>query len=319
MATRGCTSSAASRVAQVRLMSCTVNAVDTRLGAARLETTVQVPRLEWRTGPSRERQPALHPGGACRSLRGGLASLADSQGRHADTRHRHGCLRGLGLSFPVEQLATDPLKLPADIQLAPVQVHRGPGQADHLALAQAHHENQHVRGIERILIPLRRLQELARFLGCPRLPAICCRRLASERTIRDAWTILCSALTNAVTEELIPRNVASLAHVSKPHMRKVKPWRSSDIVSPLGGHPCAQHWQVSLSLLSQPRTSRKVSLSSGAAARRRVRRSPRRALPLSGPPGAPAPHQPAVADQSCYRRPLRLGSAPARNWPQPRQ
>jgi hypothetical protein len=83
--------------------------------------------------------------------------------------------------------------------------------------------------------------------------------------------------------------------------------------------PCAQHWQVSLSLLSQPRTSRKVSLSSGAAARRRVRRSPRRALPLSGPPGPPAPHQPAVADQSCYRQPLRLGSASASYWPQTRQ
>jgi integrase len=35
---------------------------------------------------------------------------------------------------------------------------------------------------------------------------------------------LCSTLTNAVTEELIPRNVARLAHVSKPRKRKVKPW-----------------------------------------------------------------------------------------------
>ena len=52
----------------------------------------------------------------------------------------------------------------------------------------------------------------------------CCRQIASERTIRDAWTILCSALTNAVTEELIPKNVAGLLHVSKPRKRKVKPW-----------------------------------------------------------------------------------------------
>jgi len=44
---------------------------------------------------------------------------------------------------------------------------------------------------------------------CAKVPATCCRRLASERTIRDAWTILCSALTNAVTEELVPKNVAS--------------------------------------------------------------------------------------------------------------
>jgi hypothetical protein len=52
----------------------------------------------------------------------------------------------------VEELTAHPLKLPADIQLNQVQVHRGPGQADHLALAQAHHEDQHVRGVERITI-----------------------------------------------------------------------------------------------------------------------------------------------------------------------
>ena len=63
---------------------------------------------------------------------------------------------------------------------------------------------------------------------CAKVPPICCRRLASERTIRDAWTILCSALTNAVTEELIPKNVASLAHVSKPRKRKVKPWTAEE-------------------------------------------------------------------------------------------
>jgi integrase len=58
--------------------------------------------------------------------------------------------------------------------------------------------------------------------------AYCCRQLASERTIRDAWTILCSALTNAVTEELIPKNVASVAHVSKPRKRRVKPWTAEE-------------------------------------------------------------------------------------------
>ena len=59
---------------------------------------------------------------------------------------------------------------------------------------------------------------------CAKVPSACCRQLASERTIRDAWTILCSALTNAVTEELIPKNVAGLLHVSNPRKRKVKPW-----------------------------------------------------------------------------------------------
>ena len=54
--------------------------------------------------------------------------------------------------------------------------------------------------------------------------AHCCRQIASERTIRDAWTVLCSALTNAVTEELISKNVAGVLQVSKPRRRKVKPW-----------------------------------------------------------------------------------------------
>jgi hypothetical protein len=52
VATPGCTSSTATRVAQVCLMSCTVMA-DTRLGTARLETTIRVlpvslaPRMTW--------------------------------------------------------------------------------------------------------------------------------------------------------------------------------------------------------------------------------------------------------------------------------
>jgi integrase len=52
----------------------------------------------------------------------------------------------------------------------------------------------------------------------------CCEQFASERTIRDAWTVLRSALSNAVTEELIPKNVAGLLRVSKPRTRKNKPW-----------------------------------------------------------------------------------------------
>jgi integrase len=63
---------------------------------------------------------------------------------------------------------------------------------------------------------------------CAMTPPACCRQLASDRTIRDASTILCSALTNAVTEELIPKNVAGLLHVSKPRKRKVKPWTADE-------------------------------------------------------------------------------------------
>ncbi len=59
---------------------------------------------------------------------------------------------------------------------------------------------------------------------CARGRQHCCRKISSDRTIRDAWTVLCSALTNAVTEELISKNVAALLHVSKPRKRRVKPW-----------------------------------------------------------------------------------------------
>ena len=63
---------------------------DARLVAACLETTVQVPRLERRTGPGREHQPVLDPGDASRSRHGGLVLLADPQCRYADARHRQG-------------------------------------------------------------------------------------------------------------------------------------------------------------------------------------------------------------------------------------
>lgn len=56
----------------------------------------------------------------------------------------------------------------------------------------------------------------------------CCKQIASDRTIRDAWVVLCSALTNAVTEELISKNVAGLLHVSKPRRRTVKPWTADE-------------------------------------------------------------------------------------------
>lgn len=52
----------------------------------------------------------------------------------------------------------------------------------------------------------------------------CCNQIASDRTIRDSWIVLRSALANAVTEELIPRNVAGLLHVPKPRQRREKPW-----------------------------------------------------------------------------------------------
>src|SRR5215467_3593672 len=57
---------------------------DSRLGAARLETPVEVARFEWGTGPGREYQSALRPCVARCGPGGGLVLLANAQRRHAD-------------------------------------------------------------------------------------------------------------------------------------------------------------------------------------------------------------------------------------------
>jgi integrase len=57
----------------------------------------------------------------------------------------------------------------------------------------------------------------------------CCGQLASERTTRDAWTVLRGALSNAVREEIVSRNVAALVRVPKPRSRKPKPWSVEEV------------------------------------------------------------------------------------------
>jgi len=54
---------------------------------------------------------------------------------------------------------------------------------------------------------------------------LCCEQTISERTAQDILMVLRAGLSNAVREELVPRNVAALVRVSKPRKtRKVKPW-----------------------------------------------------------------------------------------------
>ena len=52
----------------------------------------------------------------------------------------------------------------------------------------------------------------------------CCQQVASAWTIHQAWTVLCSALSNAVRDELVTRNVAALVRVPVPRPRKARPW-----------------------------------------------------------------------------------------------
>lgn len=52
----------------------------------------------------------------------------------------------------------------------------------------------------------------------------CCKQLPSRRTVQDARAVLRSALTNAMTEELISKNVAALVKVRSGRKVKRHPW-----------------------------------------------------------------------------------------------
>ncbi|MCK8680228.1 site-specific integrase [Streptomyces lichenis] len=52
----------------------------------------------------------------------------------------------------------------------------------------------------------------------------CCGQVPSRRTVQDARAVLRSALTNAMTEELITKNVAGLVKVRSGRKVKRKPW-----------------------------------------------------------------------------------------------
>ncbi|MES5819104.1 site-specific integrase [Streptomyces sp. RG80] len=52
----------------------------------------------------------------------------------------------------------------------------------------------------------------------------CCESYPSRRVIQAARDALRAALTHAVTEEEIGKNVASLVRVPKPRRRRIKPW-----------------------------------------------------------------------------------------------
>lgn len=60
----------------------------------------------------------------------------------------------------------------------------------------------------------------------PRCCAVgkCCGQVASEWTVHQAWTVLRSALSAAMREELVSRNVAALVRVPVPRTRKSTVW-----------------------------------------------------------------------------------------------
>jgi integrase len=52
----------------------------------------------------------------------------------------------------------------------------------------------------------------------------CCGKTLAKRSVGDARTVLRSALTYAMSEEMISRNVAQLVKMAKPRSHKVIPW-----------------------------------------------------------------------------------------------
>ncbi|MET7464133.1 site-specific integrase, partial [Nonomuraea sp. NPDC005501] len=56
----------------------------------------------------------------------------------------------------------------------------------------------------------------------------CCKSAPSEWTIHDAYMTLRAALSNAVREEILTRNVAANIKMPVPRKRKVKPWTADE-------------------------------------------------------------------------------------------
>lgn len=56
----------------------------------------------------------------------------------------------------------------------------------------------------------------------------CCHSVPSPRTVKDVRTVLRSALSSAMREELVARNVAALVKVPKQRKRKLVPWSSDE-------------------------------------------------------------------------------------------
>lgn len=56
----------------------------------------------------------------------------------------------------------------------------------------------------------------------------CCKAVPSARTIKDVRAVLRSALSNAMREEFVARNVAELVTAPEQRKRKVVPWSSDE-------------------------------------------------------------------------------------------
>ncbi|MFF4843710.1 site-specific integrase [Streptomyces collinus] len=68
----------------------------------------------------------------------------------------------------------------------------------------------------------------------------CCRQTLSKRSVNDARTVLRSALTNAMVEERVSKNVAQLVKVQRARRKRPDPWSVEEACSFLEN---AQTWR----------------------------------------------------------------------------
>ena len=137
MATRGCTSSAASSEAQVLRVPCTVIRGTRAAVMHRSKLRLKVARLDRRAVPGGEDQAGVDPAISRTVTVSVLLLLADLERGDAQVRQRQRCLGCLSLDLAADELVPDALELLADVQLWLVTVHVNlvPSQAEGLALA----------------------------------------------------------------------------------------------------------------------------------------------------------------------------------------
>src|SRR5450631_2267793 len=128
----------------------------------------------------------------------------------------------------------------------------------------------------------------------------CCHQIGSEWTVHQAWTVLRSALSAAMRDELVTRNVAGLVRLPVPRTKKLAIWSlpvvtttrctratSSCSSSGYGAASCSDWPGTTSTLLQERRTSpgscRGSRVSSSEGLRRRCRQKPRYRCRTSAP------------------------------------
>jgi hypothetical protein len=170
----------------------------------------------------------------------GFLDLPEPQRGGADVRQRQRGIGGGCLGLPVQQLPAYPLQLTPDRQFSLVEVDVVPRQAEHLAFAQAEHEDQHVDGVERILLRTRGLQELPGFFATPCLPLRfrtegSLIELAMFLAIRSSVTAWDNAARRQARMSLTVREESrSSQHLPTAQHRRFFSARAASL-------PCAQH------------------------------------------------------------------------------